>query len=202
MNTTRCFMVLRSPAEGEICGMSDSCACPYLHLPPGRGEEGRFPSPPPWGRTKEGGRVVRYHAAPAKFSTEYNGLRPVFAMLAAALWLSGCMVGPDYERPPAEIPPQFRAAMTPDATSIGDFRWLEVFRNEHLQELIRVALVQNYDLRDAIARVDAARANLGITRSNQFPNFCFGAEVPSTELSTNGQFTIPKGGTSVFSRQR
>jgi outer membrane protein, multidrug efflux system len=195
-------MVLRSPAEGEICGMSDSCACPYLHLPPGRGKEGRFPSPPPRGRTKERASVVRYHAAPAKFSTEYNGLRPVFAMLAAALWLSGCMVGPDYERPPAEIPPQFRAAMTPDATSIGDLRWFEVFRDEHLQELIRVALVQNYDLRDAIARVDAARANLGITRSNQFPNFGFGAEVPSTELSTNGQFTIPKGGTSVFSRQR
>jgi len=33
-------------------------------------------------------------------------------------------------------------------------------------------------------RVDAARANLGITRSNQFPNFGFGAAVPSTELST------------------
>ena len=77
----------------------------------------------------------------------------------------------------------------------------QVFSDEQLQELIRTALVQNYDLRDAVARVDAARANLGITRSNQFPNFGFGAQVPSSELSTNGQFTIPKG-TSVFSRQR
>jgi len=67
--------------------------------------------------------------------------------------------------------------------------------------LIRTALQQNYDLRDAVARVDAARANLGITRSNQFPNFGLGADVPSSELSTNGQFTIPKG-SSVFSRQR
>src|SRR4029077_8804608 len=85
--------------------------------------------------------------------------------------------------------------------SIADLKWFEVFQDEHLQELIRVALVQNYDLRDAIARVDAARANLGITRSNQFPNFGFGAAVPSTELSTNGQFSIPQG-SNIFSRQR
>ena len=114
--------------------------------------------------------------------------------LAAAVWLTGCMLGPDYKRPSVEIPPQFRAAMTPDATaSIADLKWFEVFQDERLQELIRVALVQNYDLRDAIARVDAARANLGITRSNQFPQFGFGADATSRELSRQGEFTIPKG---------
>jgi outer membrane protein, multidrug efflux system len=117
--------------------------------------------------------------------------------------LGGCMVGPDYQRPPVTTPDVFRASPTPtaDAKSIADLKWFEVFSDEQLQELIRTALLQNYDLRDAVARVDAARANLGITRSNQFPNFGFGAEVPSTELSTNGQFTIPKG-SSVISRQR
>src|SRR5215470_15175425 len=120
----------------------------------------------------------------------------------AALWLTGCMLGPNYKRPSAEIPPQFRAAMTPDAVpSIADLKWFEVFEDEHLQELIRVALVQNYDLRDAIARVDQARANLGITRSNQFPNFNLGGGVTGRELSTNGEFSIPPG-SSVFSRQR
>jgi outer membrane protein, multidrug efflux system len=122
--------------------------------------------------------------------------------LATALWLSGCLLGPDYNRPSVEIPPQFRAAMTPEALpSIADLKWFEVFRDEHLQELIRVALVQNYDLRDAIARVDQARANLGITRSNQFPNFNLGGDVTSRELSTNGEFSIPPGATFV-NRQR
>src|SRR6266542_5845396 len=124
--------------------------------------------------------------------------------VALMMLLSGCMIGPDYRRPAVTTPDVFRgasAAIPPDKQSIAELKWFEVFQDEQLQELIRTALVQNYDLRDAIARVDAARANLGITRSNQFPNFGFGAEVPSTELSTNGQFTIPKG-SSVFSRQR
>ena len=131
----------------------------------------------------------------------YHSITPLLRSwaLAAALLISGCMVGPDYKRPTTEIPPQFRAAMTPDtAASIADLKWFEVFQDERLQELIRVALVQNYDLRDAIARVDAARANLGITRSNQFPQFGLGADVPSSELSRQGEFTIPNG----VSRQR
>src|SRR6266850_4222990 len=130
--------------------------------------------------------------------------RRFFAAATTMVLLSGCMVGPDYQRPPVTAPGVFRASPTPtapDAKSIADFKWFEVFSDEQLQELIRTALVQNYDLRDVIARVDAARANLGITRSNQYPNFGLGADVPSTELSTNGQFTIPKG-SSVFSRQR
>ena len=128
------------------------------------------------------------------------------ARVAAALilLLSGCMIGPDYRRPGVTTPDSFRgasAAIPPDKQSIAELKWFEVFQDELLQELIRTALQQNYDLRDAVARVDAARANLGITQADQYPNFGLGADVPSSELSTNGQFTIPKG-SSVFSRQR
>ncbi|HEY7163897.1 MAG TPA: efflux transporter outer membrane subunit [Candidatus Binatia bacterium] len=121
------------------------------------------------------------------------------SLITAALLVTGCMLGPDYKRPTTEIPPQFRAAMTPDSVaSLADLKWFEVFQDEHLQDLIRVALAQNYDLRDAVARVEQARANLGITRSNQFPQFGLGSDVPSRELSRQGEFTIPQG----TSRQR
>lgn len=113
--------------------------------------------------------------------------------LAAAVWLSGCMVGPDYHRPSVTTPGQFRGNSIADAESIADLKWFEVFRDEQLQELIRTALSQNYDLRDAIARVDAARANLGITRADQYPNFGIGADVTTGEQSRRGQFTIPSG---------
>jgi multidrug efflux system outer membrane protein len=57
--------------------------------------------------------------------------------------------------------------------------------------LIRIALQQNYDLRDAVTRVEQARANLGITRSNQFPQFGAGGNFQITRLSRDGQFPLP-----------
>ena len=124
--------------------------------------------------------------------------RRVFAAATTVVWLSGCMLGPNYQRPSVTTPASFRSATTIDAQSIADLKWFEVFKDEQLQELIRTALVQNYDLRDAIARVEAARANLGITQADQYPNFGAGADVTSTEQSRQGQFSIPRG----TSRQR
>ena len=120
---------------------------------------------------------------------------------ALILLLSGCMLGPDYRRPAVTTPDAFRAAsaaIPPDKQSIAELKWFEVFQDEQLQELIRTALTQNYDLRDAVARVDAARANLGITQADQYPNFGVGADVTSVEQSRQGEFTIPRG----TSRQR
>ena len=57
------------------------------------------------------------------------------------------------------------------AASLADLKWFEVFKDDKLQELIRTALVKNYDLRDAVAARRRGRANLGITRSNQYPEF-------------------------------
>jgi multidrug efflux system outer membrane protein len=115
--------------------------------------------------------------------------------------LSGCMVGPKYRKPEVKPPAVFRAdpAATPDANSLADLRWFEVFKDERLQELIRTALVQNYDLREAVARVNAARANLGITRSDQFPTITAGAEMTTLRNSTSGQFGGIGGG---FPRDR
>jgi multidrug efflux system outer membrane protein len=111
--------------------------------------------------------------------------------LAAALWLSGCMVGPDYQRPSVTPSAQFRGDVIAGTQSIADRKWFEVFEDEVLQELIRIALAQNYDLRDAIARVEAARANVAITRSDQFPHFGIGGAVPSLDLPREGIFPIP-----------
>jgi len=117
------------------------------------------------------------------------------AAMAIMILLSGCLVGPDYRRPPVTTPDVFRSSPnpTPDPKSFADLKWFEVFSDEQLQALIRTALVQNYDLQDAVARVDAARANLGITQSDQYPNFGLGGGFSSIELSRNGAFSIPSG---------
>ena len=118
-------------------------------------------------------------------------------MLAAVVVsvLSGCMVGPDYQRPALPSPAVFRdtaaPAAPPDPTSLGDLQWFEVFKDDQLQALIQAALVANYDLRDAVARVNEAHANLGITRSEQFPTITASADTTTVRLSKNGLTPVP-----------
>jgi len=103
--------------------------------------------------------------------------------------LAGCIVGPNYKRPTVAIPATFRAPdpLPPQqAASFADLKWFEVFQDDRLQELIRVALQQNYDLRDAVARVDEARAFLGITRSNQFPQVGASGSLELNRLTRQG----------------
>jgi multidrug efflux system outer membrane protein len=110
------------------------------------------------------------------------------------LTLAGCTVGPNYKRPQIAAPANFRAPEPLPETqgaSLADLKWFEVFRDPELDGLIKVALVQNYDLRDAVARVDQARANLGITRSNQYPQVSASGDLQFTRLSRDGQFPLP-----------
>ena len=93
----------------------------------------------------------------------------IATVLTAGL-VSGCAVGPNYARPEVPTPAAFRAdTAQADLASLADVKWFELFKDERLQEMIRTALVQNFDLRDAVVRVELARANLGITRADQFP---------------------------------
>ena len=96
------------------------------------------------------------------------------AAVALALAASACTVGPNYKRPVVNLPDAYRGSAPPAATaadqpSIGDQEWWQLFQDEQLQKLIRTALRQNFDVRIAAARVAEARAQLGITRADQFP---------------------------------
>jgi len=116
------------------------------------------------------------------------------AVTIAAVLLSSCTVGPNYVRPTVPVPQNFRAPEplpAPQAASLADLKWFEIFKDEQLQELTRTALVQNYDLRDAVTRVEQARANLGITRSNQFPQAGAGGDIQFTRLSRDGATPLP-----------
>jgi multidrug efflux system outer membrane protein len=87
----------------------------------------------------------------------------------------------------AQTPDTFRAGESygRDQTSIGDLKWFEVFKDEELQKLVRIAMVQNYDLREATARINAARANLGLARSDQFPQVGLSADNTLERFSQN-----------------
>ena len=105
-------------------------------------------------------------------------MRSCFCLILGLL-LAGCLVGPNYKRPPVEAPGAYRGdrpASMSASEALGDEKWWEVFQDPVLQQLIRTAIEQNYDLRIAASRVLEAQAQVGITRANQFPTVSAGAE--------------------------
>ncbi|HEX6770038.1 MAG TPA: efflux transporter outer membrane subunit [Candidatus Binatia bacterium] len=90
--------------------------------------------------------------------------------LVLFLFVTGCTLGPDYQRPSVSTPDNYRGLQGPPAAeSLADMPWWEVFKDPVLQELIRQALTNNYDLRTAAARVEEARAQIGVARSFLYP---------------------------------
>jgi multidrug efflux system outer membrane protein len=108
----------------------------------------------------------------------------VFAITFTVVLLAfaaGCTVGPKYTRPAVPTPPAFRgaddAAVISDAQgSLGDEQWAQVFREPELQDLIRKALTNNFDLRIAAQRILEQQAQVQITRSQQFPTLSIGGQ--------------------------
>ena len=95
---------------------------------------------------------------------------------------AGCMMGPKYKRPTVNVPPTYRAAPTEQtASSQGNEQWWQVYQDPVLTQLIHTALAQNYDVRIAATRVLEAQAQLGITRSNQYPSASVGADIYSQQ---------------------
>ena len=109
---------------------------------------------------------------------------------SAIVFLAGCMVGPKYVRPNYPAPPAYRgaddAAVASDIkNSLGDEQWVTVYREPELQDLIRKALANNYDVRIAAQRILEQQAQVRITRSQQFPSATvggtgIGATLPSS----------------------
>src|ERR1700723_1021479 len=97
----------------------------------------------------------------------------IAALLASSL-AAGCAVGPNYHRPDNQVPTTFRdlsdnTQIPAQTASYADLPWWQVFQDPQLQELIRTALKQNYDLLIATEPINAARAQVAITRSSLFP---------------------------------
>jgi multidrug efflux system outer membrane protein len=119
----------------------------------------------------------------------------IFAAISASTVMVGCMVGPNYHRPAVATPGVYRdlsdnPQAQVQATSFADLHWWQVFQDPQLQELIRTALKENYDLQLATERISAARAQVTITRSSLFPqvqansNFSGGKD-PTSQATYN-----------------
>jgi outer membrane protein, multidrug efflux system len=100
-------------------------------------------------------------------------MKRLIVLLLGALLLSGCLA-PRYDREAGEVPQEYRfqspqAQPQPDLDSLADLAWWQMFNDPALQNLIRAALAENYDVRLAMARLAEARAGVGVSRSFWLP---------------------------------
>jgi multidrug efflux system outer membrane protein len=100
--------------------------------------------------------------------------------------MGGCAIGPNYHRPPVANPPTFRGQAVAEAASFADVPWWEAFEDPILKDLIQEALRKNYDVAIAAARVQEARANLGVARSDYFPSLDYDASVSRNKVGPIG----------------
>jgi NodT family efflux transporter outer membrane factor (OMF) lipoprotein len=143
------------------------------------------------------------------------------AVLAAAA-LAGCAMTPDYQRPAMAVPDRLPSAtpvVAQDGTagaaaaamSVADVPWTRYFPDPRLQQLIRLSLAHNRDLRVAALNIDRLQAAYQIQRAERLPTLnavISGTRQPSAQppydLSTvvNGGITVSAFELDLFGRVR
>ncbi|MEW6584280.1 MAG: efflux transporter outer membrane subunit [Nitrospirota bacterium] len=116
-----------------------------------------------------------------------------------AFLFAGCMVGPDYVRPRADVPDVFRYE-DKETRETANTRWWEQFHDPELDTLIKEALNNNRDVKIAAANVEQAAAVLTQVRSPLFPQIGYGGsgtrQRASEETATPLPPTVPNPQTS------
>ena len=97
--------------------------------------------------------------------------------------LSGCMVGPKYQKPVVQTPGHFNYYDTIRQDSALNLEWWTLFQDPQLDTLIRIALSENRDVRLAAARIEEARAAVGYNRADMWPVIGYEANIQGGNLN-------------------
>ena len=100
-------------------------------------------------------------------------MKKISSVIFSLIWLGGCMLGPTYKRPDMDLP----AGQAGDTFGIfTTAKWWDVFKDPVLNALETEGLTYNQDLQAAIARVDEARADVGLASAEQMPSISAGMQ--------------------------
>jgi len=126
-------------------------------------------------------------------------VRPAFAF-PAVLALSACSLAPSTQLPAAPVPqswPVGDAYLAQSEAGLPEVTYSEIFTDPRLQQVIGLALANNRDVRVAAANLAAARAQVRVTRSAQFPTVDVSGSATEARNSS-GSSTISRGGTNEY----
>ncbi len=116
-------------------------------------------------------------------------MRKIIVVVFLPLIFAGCTLGPKYVRPAVQPPTNFYTEQQATAASAADMAWWDLFKDPVLQDLIREALKNNYDLQLALARVEQERALVGVSRSQYYPQVGYGASISGQQALTTPNHT-------------
>src|ERR1700723_2474580 len=115
---------------------------------------------------------------------------PCCGAIAVAIALAaGCAVGPNYHKPEADVPPAWQPdapwheAAPNDGALKGD--WWRLFQDDTLNSLMERALAGNQNLRVAAARLEQARDQVTVARSDLFPSVGLSADADRGKIAAN-----------------
>lgn len=113
----------------------------------------------------------------------------ILLLTGIVIYFSGCAAGHDYVHPQYTGNNQFRFdTVSTSSDTIVNLKWWNLFNDPILDTLIKQALANNKDVMVAAARIDAARANLGLTKAEQWPAFGYSANAGAGNFGGNQLF--------------
>jgi multidrug efflux system outer membrane protein len=124
------------------------------------------------------------------------------ALLSLAIVLPGCEVGPNYSRPKVEQPAEFKSQAATQPVPRISAQWWRLYHDAELDQLIATANQSNQSLRQAVARLDQARALARVAASYLLPTVTGNPSFARARTSTNSPSTItgqPTGKSVAYS---
>ena len=109
-----------------------------------------------------------------------NFTRTLFPL--SMLLLSGCVVGPDYQKPETALPAKFSESKATSGESVTLNPWWESFRDKRLNDLVHQGMAENLSVLQALERITSAEANVIVAGAGALPSIG-----TSAEASASGQ---------------
>ncbi|MDR0534041.1 MAG: efflux transporter outer membrane subunit [Verrucomicrobiales bacterium] len=112
-------------------------------------------------------------------------------LLLPLLVIGGCAVGPDYQRPVVDTPPDWRWKKAEPGDDQVKGPWWKIYSDGQLDKLEEQALANNQNLKASLARLDQARAISRSSESDFFPKVNFDPSWQRTRTSAHNPIPFP-----------